>query len=251
MNRKKFMLGKLPPKIDKRTLDLAPYVQSQKLDRIVPNRIDWRLTQSNWGMMRNDRVGCCTVAAAAHMIQAWTLNASEIQTVSDDEVIRVYSAISGYDPTMPDTDRGAYMLDLLKYWQRYDIGGHRIRAYATVKPTHDAMVRAAIWLFGGLYAGFALPITAQRQDVWSVESLVGDGRPGSWGGHTISQIQIDGDGQYCVTWGRNQRMTTGFLHAYCDELYAVVADDWLTEDGVTVGGFAPSELLQDVAKVTA
>src|ERR1700704_5522507 len=65
------MLGKLPVRTDVRTLRLARYIDSSRLPE-PPDSFDETRGIESWPMYGNDRIGDCTTAAAAHMIEAWT-----------------------------------------------------------------------------------------------------------------------------------------------------------------------------------
>ena len=58
--------------------------------------------------------------------------------------------------------------------------GSRAKSFKLVK--HDKkLVRTGSYLFGGLYIGLSMPLTAQQQEVWDwTGSLTGPARPGSW-----------------------------------------------------------------------
>lgn len=243
-------LGKLPAKRDSRMLKLGSYLTTTRLP-VIPGGVDWGSDRDEWGMLANDRLGDCTCAAALHLLQIWTHNCcGEAVNVTDADAIDAYSGACGYVPGDPSTDNGGYLLDVLRYWQKTGIAGRKILAYVSVDPTHHAMVRAAEFLFGGLYCGFDLPLSAQGQDVWDWEGSTGDGKPGSWGGHAVNQIVYGRSGQACITWGGEQRMTWSFWDVYCDEAYAVVSEDWLDPTGKSPPGFDLERLLADVAKVT-
>src|SRR6185295_7357061 len=107
-------LGKLAPKHDSRTLQLANYLNTGKLPKI-PTQKDWSGKISSWGMLANDRLGDCTCAAAGHFIEEWTANASTEIVPSDTDIITAYSAVSGYDPQTGANDNGAVELDVLNY----------------------------------------------------------------------------------------------------------------------------------------
>lgn len=217
-------LGKHPPKHDARTLSLLNYLRPGKLPPAPPS-VDFWSKVSGWPMLGNDQLGDCTVAAAAHMIEQWTSYAGTAFTPSDADVVQAYSAVSGYDPATGENDNGAAMLDVLNYWRKQGVGQHRILAYtAAGRP----FVREAIYLFGSLYTGFNLPVSAQRQQVWDVGGE-GNTEPGSWGGHAVPLVGYDADGLVAVTWGGLKRLTWAFLDAYCDEAYAVLSNDFINQ----------------------
>jgi hypothetical protein len=148
-------------------------------------------------------------------------------------------------------EEGAYELDVLRYWRKTGIGGHRIGAYARVTVYDQRLVHTAAWLFGGLYIGLQLPLSAQTQPVWDwTGSLVGPARPGSWGGHAVDVVRYDRNGVTVVTWGRLQEVTWSFWARYCDEVYCLISDDFLTK-GKAPNGFDLAALEADLALVTA
>lgn len=248
-------LGKLAPRHDPRTLQFDNY-RGAALPA-PPMVADWASKMTKpWGMMRNDRAGCCTCSAAGHMIQAWTVNASALTTISDDAVIAAYSAVSGYDPRTGANDRGAVMLDVLNYWRKTGIGGRKIAAYVKVNAKNHLQVMEAAYLFGGVYVGVALPLTAQDQinagKPWDVPAggAKGRGAPGSWGGHAISEVIYSAAGLEVVTWGKRQPMTWAFWDAYVDETYGVLSADWIGAAGQAPNGFDLAALTADLAAIT-
>ncbi|MGB6877319.1 MAG: hypothetical protein WBD87_14935, partial [Candidatus Acidiferrales bacterium] len=98
-----FRLGKKPPRIDARTLQLSKYLRlldaasQQGTDRPrglapAPPSIDWTAKISSWPMMANDTLGDCTCAAAGHMIECWTANLGDAFTPTNAQIIAAYSA---------------------------------------------------------------------------------------------------------------------------------------------------------------
>ena len=188
-----FRLGKLPPRLDSRTLQFADYLSahpnnargqgttlSEKRalalypdgESIAPRSVDWTAQIPSWPMFSNDTLGDCTAAAAAHMIQCWTATAGNAFTPSDAQVIAAYSATGHYIPGNAATDQGAVELDVLNFWRQQGIAGHKIAAYVSFSPQNFEHARQAINIFGGIYIGLALPLSAQTQEVWDVPSFV-------------------------------------------------------------------------------
>ena len=241
-------LGKLPVRMDVRTLRLRKYVDPTKLPA-PPGRLDLTEHVAEWPMYANDRIGDCTTAAAAHMIEAWTAAAvGQAIEITERSVLTAFDAVKIVDPQTGE--EGAIELDVLRYWRKSGIGRHRIGAFAAV-PIHDPLlVRTGTWLFGGLYIGLSLPVTAQTQDVWDwTGSLSGDAKPGTWGGHAVDVVRYDSDGLTVVTWGRLQVMTWAFWDRYCDEAYAIVSADFLAS-GKAPNGLDMEALKADLRLVT-
>lgn len=242
-------LGKLPVRHDVRTLQLARYVDTAELPA-PPAAYDEAAHVPDWPMYANDRIGDCTCAAAGHMIEAWTAASSGTPVeVSEAAVLTAFDHVKVVDPATGE--EGAVELDVLKFWRKTGVGGHRIGAFAAV-PVHDrGLVRTASYLFGGVYIGLALPATAQRQEVWDwTGSLTGPARPGSWGGHAVDVVGYDADALTVVTWGSLKRMTWAFWDRYVDECYGLLSTDFLAH-GKAPNGFALAELKADLALVTA
>lgn len=238
------LLGKQAPRHDARTLDLARYFTPSLPP--PPASIAWGRSVARWGMMQNDALGDCTCAAAGHLVMAWASENKKLVVPADAQIVAAYSAITGYAPSDPTSDRGAVELDVLKFWRASGIAGHKIGAFASVSPKNVGHVKSAIALFGGLYIGVALPLSAQGQAVWDVPKggARGKGKPGSWGGHAVPVIGYDASGLTVVTWGQPLKMTWAFWAAYCDEAYALLSPDW-------VDGTAPAPSGFDLATLTA
>ncbi len=201
-------LGKRARRHDPRTLQLARYLtaagqaqagqalpgQAQPIQ--PPASVDYTCGIRDWGMMLNDQLGCCTIAAVGHAVQTWTANASQELTVPDSTILEYYEKWDGYNPANPSTDQGGVELDVLNDWRQQGFGGVSLDAYAEIglsgvrSPMSE--VTQAIWVFGGAYIGVELPIRAQTQDVWDVPANLGpDDEPGSWGGHAIYLVGYD------------------------------------------------------------
>jgi hypothetical protein len=198
-----------------------------------PAVLDWTAQVATWPMMRNDTIGDCTCAAAGHMIECWTTNVGDPFTPADADVVAMYSAVSGYVPGNPATDVGATCEDALNYWMNTGLAGHKIAGFMSFDPKVRTDHEDSVDLFGGVYLGVQMPLSAQAQTgpglVWDVPpgGATGDGEPGSWGGHAVPIVAYDSTGVTVVTWGALQKATWAFVSTYADEAYAVLAADWV------------------------
>jgi hypothetical protein len=242
-------LGKKPPKRDPRTLRLAKYMTREALPP-APTSKDYTpkvMAAGGFPMYANDRYGCCAEADGGHQEETWIFNAGGSVNFTDQNILSVYSAVTGFNPNDPSTDQGTYWLDLLNYWRKVgykDATGkvHQIAGFMSVDPRSTVQIRTAVWLFGGLQLGIALPLTASDQyqagKAWTVVSTSGRGKAGSWGGHAVPVPKYTSTSLYVVTWGGLQRMTYSFMRDYCDEAYVVLSQDWINQ----VSKLAPSGL---------
>lgn len=235
------MLGKLAPVHRAGAIQLARYLPEKRIP--VPDTLDNYSCVSGWGMMRNDQLGDCTCAAVGHAIQAWTaMNKREI-ILSDEAIVDAYSAITGYNPQDPSTDQGAVEADVLDYWMNTGFDGHKLDNYAVVEARSRYQMQLAMYLFGDVYTGIALPLSAQDQQVWS--SVHGpESDIGSWGGHAVPLLGYDQNTATCITWGAPLKMTWAFQRRYMDEAYAPLSADWVDE----LSKMAPNGLLWDDLK---
>jgi hypothetical protein len=247
-------LGRQPKRSDQRTFKLSRYLKISELPA-APPAVDWTKAVPQYGMLLNDQLGDCVIAGMMHEAMTWQANAgSPIVQPSDAEVIAAYSAIGGYDPSDPSSDQGCNMLNALNYWRNtgISIGGQKnqIVAFAEVDLTNDAEVKAALWLFGGLFTGFEMPQSAQNADQWMVPPSFphGKGKPGSWGGHCAPLAAEDGSGGFqAITWGELMPAAHNFVADYCDEAYAVLSTAWMEQNGQAPSGFDWAALQADLA----
>jgi hypothetical protein len=241
-------LGRKAIKTDTRTLALASYLTPSLPP--PPPAVDWTKGITSWGMMLNDTLGDCTIAGCAHAVQVWTANLGKEITVPDATVESYYEKWDGYDPSNPDSDGGGVELDVLNDWRKQGFAGNALLAFADPKPANLTEIRQSIALFGGVYIGLSLPLTAQNQDVWDVvgDGQSGDSAPGSWGGHCVFVPKYDASGFTCVTWGQLKTMTVAFWNQYCDEAHTLLAMDWLSVKG-SPSGFDQAQLQVDLKAI--
>lgn len=247
VDHSKMKLGRKAIKTDSRTLALGDYL-TPKLPP-PPPRADWTKGITLWGMMLNDKLGDCTIAGAAHALQVWSANAGKMKTVSNGTIQKYYEKWDGYVPGNPSTDCGGVELDVLNHWQKSGFAGNKLLAFADPKAANLVEIRQSIALFGGVYIGLALPLTAQTQEVWDVVPRGGaKGKPGSWGGHCVFVPKYDAHGFTCITWGGLKTMTLAFWKKYCDEAHTLFGKDWLTAKG-SPAGFDRVQLESDLQAI--
>jgi hypothetical protein len=245
-------LGRKAIKTDSRTLRLARYFAATPPP--PPSARDWTKGITQFGMLKNDILGDCTCAAVGHAVQIFTANASTEASIGDHAVVVAYEDWCGYRPSDPNTDQGGFCLDVLKDWKRSTFNGHRLNAFATVTLTNTVEVKQAINVFGGVYIGLNLPLSAQAQvgGVWDVVQDDGTGNtvPGSWGGHCIFTPTYDPSTNLTsITWGTLQTMTLAFWLKYVDEVYCLISKDFIETSGVDPSGFHMAQLEADLAAI--
>lgn len=244
-------LGKLPPRRDERTLRLAKYIDHSVLPTPPAETARAHARQTPFRMYGNDQLGDCTIAGIGNLTQFWASLGGVCTPFTDEQVVNAYETVCGYKPGDPSTDNGAVELDVLRTWRKTGIGGHRIEAFAGVDLGNEDLIRAAAFLFDGLYIGVMLPKTAQHQAVWDYDPAAGvDALPDSWGSHCVIVVDYNATGPVIATWGAVKQTTWSFLHAYCDEAYAVMTAEQLDGTGHTAEGFDTEQLRADLADIT-
>lgn len=218
-----------------------------------PERCDWSKGRRDWGMMDNDKIGCCTIAAMGHMFQVWTLNArARIWSPSDATILLEYEAVTGYDPEKPSSDKGAACADVLTYLLANQFDGWTIAGFGKVDNNDVRHVKQCVAMFGGAYIGVALPRSIKGQSIWDIAgiNMTGDNAPGSLGGHCINIVGYDGDYVHVITWGQIQLMTWRFFLTYCDESFCVLAQTW-QHGGKTPVGLSLESLAANMKELAA
>ena len=258
VDHSKMRLGKHIPRLDSRTLRLAKYMKDLPPP---PDAVDYTKGITSWGMMLNDELGDCTCAGIGHALQVVTLcNGAEV-TLPDSDILKAYEDVGGYRPGDPSSDNGAVEIDVLNYCRTNGIGGRKILAYADPDPQNVTHCKQAVTLFGGLYIGLALPLTAQTQTLWDVAKTSIFGKikrmfgasdptqPNSWGGHAVFVPGYNHIGPVCITWGELKQMTWAFWFKYCDEAHAILFPEWIGANNLSASGFDLITLQSDLEAV--
>lgn len=248
-------LGKLPPKVDQRTIKMASLWKTA----VCPSApdsfdVDKSLTTEtidNPGFA-NDIWGDCVIAGRGHMTRRFELfEQKKLINITDQEILNEYWAEGSTSLPYPHRtilptpcqifqkiksnhpDNGLVMVTSLNCWRKngWTIGDKKyyIYAYAGVNWRDPAEVKATIYLLRGIYVGIALPSSAQKQYTLHQDWTDSQDAPNSWGNHCVAVIAYDSQFLTCITWGRVQRMTWQFFLHFCDEAYAVLdnVDPWL------------------------
>lgn len=246
-----YKFGKLPARPGSVQLRMADYVKPRVLPK-PPANFGHEDKIQKWDMLANDQLGDCVIAGGGHETMLWTAVGGKPCRFSDRSITSDYSAITGYSPDRPWSDRGTDMQEAAKYRQatglRDRLGArHKIGAYVLINKGDIAQHALATYLFGAIGVGVMCPTTMMDQfeakQPWTVV-------PGSKteGGHYIP-IVARRDGYFlCVTWGRLQKVSMDFITSYEDEAIAYVSQELLTGD-IKVDGFDYQQLLDDLHQV--
>jgi len=223
-------LGKLPAKIDDRTIKLKSILRELPA---LPDRYDIDISRPvaiPYRMFLNDVLGNCVVVTKVNwLLRAEAFEQKKLLKISDEEVRKQYFKETGG----PDT--GLYMLDSLKDWRKNGIPlGQRklaclkrageiynIHAFAALNPGDPEDIRASVCLLNGAPVGLWLPQSAMDQfatgNPWEYV-----GNNSNVGGHAIMCNGYNEIGPQYLTWGKRVQATWKFHDKFCDEAYACV-----------------------------
>jgi len=240
--------GKLAPKFNPKTLKLKKYLMRPNMPP-PPAKLwrEFKIPADAWQMFGNDTIGDCTCAAVAHMLMLVTAHTGTIVIPTLADVVGMYSAVTGYDPTQtqPDgsnpTDNGAAITDILNYWQTTGLAGHKILGWGQIDNTNINLNKLGMYIFAATDIGVQVPASAETQfaagQAWT--PVTPDG--GIQGGHSVPNFGEGAQGESCVTWSKRQEMTWDWFTKYGDESYVVVTQDWVNN----ATGLAPNMLNMD------
>jgi hypothetical protein len=253
---RRYKYGRRAPVITRRTMRSA-LLMASTLDALgtpPPESNDYvSKVEVPWGMMANDRFGCCTAADTGHTLMLRTANASgSIVVPTDDQVLALYSAVTNppFNASDPLTDNGAQESDVCAYLVSNGFLGHKAQATGNIEPSNLDHLRWAIQLSGFCRIGLNLPGFAEDQfDAgarWDV-SVTGDQ---STAGHDVPLVDYRNGTFTCVSWGRLQGITPAFLDAYCEEAHWELYPDWITAQGEAPPGFDLTDLASKLKAIT-
>lgn len=224
-----------------------------------PSFVDRESKVSSWPMYKNDTVGDCTIAAVLHMIASFTAFSGSVPggaMFTDDEAIKIYSAVSGYNPATGANDNGATLAQVCKYMMTTgatDATGkvHKFAAWAEVGDyTNRKLLKRILNAFGTAYLAIDFPDSAMDQfnagEPWTYVA----GSP-SDGGHAIplqySAVNTNTlDDETIITWGAECKMSEGFwTHQGVEAVAVVSADDVNVQSGTNPAGLNLTQLVAD------
>ena len=225
MSEIQFRPGRKPPTPSRPRLRFAQFKTTQEP---VPASTDWLGEVYDWPMYLNDRLGTCGIAAPGHMIEVHTAYATGTAfEITDNDVLKAYSAISGYNPNTGAHDDGVVLQKMLGYWRKTGIGGHKILGFAEIDVRDLDEVKRATATFETVLLGIDFPAFAMDQfnqgKPWDISSR----NTQIEGGHAIHEGWYDtASGTWkVITWGEVQTMTQRFFDKYVEEAWVVISED--------------------------
>lgn len=245
-----YKLGRLPKTDDERDFRFAKYIPAPNVT--VPDDFGHEGLIQSWGMLANDRYGCCVFAAAGHEVELWTAEGDRPIVVTDREVLADYHDVTGFNPDDPSSDHGCMIRDSLKHRQQVGTLAygqrHKIGAYLALDPKNHDEIALAAYLFGAVELGVEITRSAQEQfqagEPWDLTDDTD-----VLGGHDVPLIARRGGLYEVVTWGAVQKVTPAWWDAFVTEAWAVLSPDFIAPSGVSPEGFSFDQLQADLASL--
>jgi hypothetical protein len=186
-----------------------------------------------------------------------TAHTGAMFTPDPGEVIKAYSAMTGYDPSQTDangnnpTDTGCAIPDVLNYMQTTGLQGYKILGWAEVDPTNGLHCQQGVWIFGAMDEGVNLPANAQDQfnagQNW--EAVDDDG--GIEGGHCILRTGFGADGVNYQSWGKGDvKAGSAWSAKYTNQDFVILTPAWL-KDGASPSHLNMDALVADLKLIAA
>ncbi len=243
-------LGKLPARKNSVSLRLRDYLKVSSLPKPPKNSSHMILMDHH--MFGNDQYGDCVCAGAGHETLLWNNEAGRNIDLTTDNILQMYSDLTGFDPSNPSTDQGTDMA-LAAKWRR-DTGlrdntgqTHKVAAYLALTPGNIEEVKQVIYLFDAVGIGWELPESAQKQFARGKPWVIINGSPIE-GGHYTAAIGYDPTFLYIITWGKIVRVSWRFFVKYNDEGIIYFSEEFLKSDK-SPEGFDKQQLVYDLSQL--
>lgn len=237
-----FKTGKLAPKFHSKTLAFSKYLTGELPAPAEKVFREYKIPEVAKLMYGNDEVGDCTCAAAANDIILKSVHTGKIKIPLLEDVMDMYSTISGYDPSAGANDNGCAMTDVLEHLRTVGLGGDKILGWAQIDHTDSLHRKLGVDWFGSTYTGVLLPSDAEDQFDAKQPFEVTKGISGV-DGHCILHVGYGSAGDDYVTWARwDQKASNAWSAQSVDEEYVIFTEDWFdhntqkTPGGIDVDG---------------
>jgi hypothetical protein len=151
-------MGAREPVHDPRVPQMAARINLAALPP-PPLFANWYADQAPGGvpMLGNDRVSNCVQCSVTHYIATVSryVHPEAPLITSETETIAMYSAVTGYEPANPATDRGTYLMGpsgMIQFWAQHGVkvGGvvNKLSGAVVVDFRNRNRLKQAISLFG-------------------------------------------------------------------------------------------------------
>lgn len=231
----KYKLGKNEHVEDTSDLMLATYLDTSQLPPLPEGdfTIADLVAPEEWGMLLNNKLGCCAPAGIEHAQEAMARVGDHKPMFNDSTTEVAYEAMGGWDPANPTTtDQGCDLRTCAKVWQKQGIpdgvgGRHHCGVYLWLEPGNVQEQWYATYVLKNAINGYDLP--ANWMEAFDEEDFVWDFDPASksLGGHCVPAFGKAKDGTDDVSWGHRLVITGAGIENKMDEGFTVVSSSIL------------------------
>lgn len=234
-------LGKLAPERPE-GLHMLAFYQTSPLPT-PPAKVEVPAV-ANWEMLGNEKYGDCTFAGIVHAKMATAKVLGINEAVPTEEQV-----VGSYLNYTHGQDTGCVEATLLQYWQKNELFGGKIAAFAPTDHADLIELKSVIAHYGLAYIGVTLPSVSETQfqnhQPWALTHTPADNN--IIGGHCIILVGYDETYFYAITWGSVQKIEYTWLQSYMDESWAIITPE-IVEKG-QYGDMRLADLLADIEKL--
>jgi hypothetical protein len=190
----------------------------------------------------NDAHGDCVECGVLRSIQIMrAVTAGDQRKPEATQALELYAAWAGF----PAQDNGTVSSVAAAAWATKGVAwGDQYEDVPIIGTVPLSSVRTAIATLGPVQLDINMPDSAVGADVWDAGSA-----PGSWGAHRVCAARCDSDSVWCVSWGREFRMTQAFLDRYVLGVEACVSRSWLDARGISPSAETWDALKAEMARL--
>jgi hypothetical protein len=267
MNLKK---GALPRRPSVQLPRLENFLDAQALAQAMPAAvgvIDRESPVSSFPMYANDRVGCCTCSGMGHACAIWTALSHMIPggaMFTDTEILKMYSAVSGYNPATGQNDNGAELYQVCNYMMTTGITDttgklHKIAGYADIASYNNlGYLKQVLNAFGTVYLGVNVGDAEENAfsmgQPWTLPERgvqVGPNGIDHCVIMSLSAFAVPGvmNDETIITWGAEQKMNVNWAWTNVGEAIAIFSEDWMEANGDSPIGQAAAQIIAELKSV--
>jgi hypothetical protein len=251
-----YRLGRQKPDRKLKTPAFGDFLrQAKSWPKVKPMGWQYAVDPKDLLMLGNDTIGDCGPVGLYHWAQTASAHTDNPLHGTLDQVLSVYTAVSGYDPNAEldedgnnPTDVGTNLEVLLSWVKQNGLPimdktekevRMEIEGWAGLDMTSVAQMRYSCYIFGGNYLGVNLPKNAMLD----LTNWVWDPKSPIVGGHCINQGGEGSAGGHLQSWAKNIPFTWEFLLNTLEEAWIIVSKAWVDHTGKAPSGLDLDGLL--------
>lgn len=212
-------------------------------------------------------VGDCTCAGIGHFLAAVTAFSGQVPggaMFTDDAILGMYEAVSGYQLGNSNTDTGCMLQSVAQYMVNTgltDTSGkaHKLAGYFAIGGyTNLELLKQVANTFGGVYLGIAVSDSDMQVfdngQPWTLPEPGTNVGPNGIDHCVILQYSAVGvvgigDDETVITWGMEQKINQPWALTNIGQAMGLITQDWIAANGTSINGQSLEQLIQDSKSV--